>query len=245
MDIIKNINSIIDSTPDNIGILITNDKGEILLSHNQNKRFYSASVIKLFVMAYFFDSHFPLEQNISFGKEVYIDYSVITELGLTELTVKELILFMIASSDNTATNILVSIAGLNSINTYIKNSLCLNETIMQRYMLDFNARVKGFDNFTSAADVVSVLKHFFKNPIAMNILEKQKDSTGLMRYIFENVRFYGKSGELDNARNDTGILVSNNGISYAAVLTNNINQTSAENLCGLCGLLAVNSEIII
>lgn len=235
------IKTIIDTAPSGIGIFIV-DENTVLLSHNKQRPFRSASIIKLFILSYYLDKNINLDDMIRIKKSQYTEYSSIKELSLTKATLKELLLLMIASSDNTATNVLASLAGLDHINDYIRNTLCLSNTSMNRLMLDFGAIQKGSDNYTSAADVVFILNHLSKHQTALEIMGKQKDTFGLMRYIYNDTDFFGKSGELDDVRNDSGILKTKNKVTVVAILTNGINKQIAEELCGLCGLLAIDSN---
>ncbi|PKM63038.1 MAG: hypothetical protein CVU97_02455 [Firmicutes bacterium HGW-Firmicutes-21] len=244
MNIEERIASIITSAPSDIGILITDKNGNITLSHNEKKRFRSASVIKTFVLSFYIDEYRFPDEIIKFDSSSYVDFSVVKELCITEMTIKELLTVMIASSDNTATNALINKAGPDLINAYIQNKLRLTDTAVRRYMMDFSAIVKGYDNYTSAFDTVTLLKRLAENPVAMKILAMQKERNGLMRYIYGGVDFFGKSGQLDDVYNDSGIIQSEKNTVFAAVLTNNIPHTTAATLCGLCGLLATGNTSI-
>ena len=182
MNIRDRIQSIIETNPSDIGVLI-NSGDTIIFAYNEKKPLRSASIIKLFVLSYYIDKNIPMDMKIKTDKSAYTHFSVISELGIREATIYELLLLMISSSDNTAANILSSLAGLDKINDYISSTLGLTETCMNRLMLDFEAALRGYDNFTTAADTVFILNRLSKNPAAMDILKRQKDLSGLMRYI--------------------------------------------------------------
>ena len=119
---------------------------------------------------------------------------------------------MIISSDNSATNVLIDILGLDEINNRIK-SLKMKNTSLQRKMMDFNAIKEGKNNFTSLNDMLVVMEGLYKGEIinkevskrAIAIMKNQRDNTMLKRYIAENVVLANKTGELDNLNNDVGI----------------------------------------
>lgn len=241
MNIKEKINAILQKNP-SCGVLIAADDGSVKFEHNSETAFPSASVIKLYIMSYYLDRKMPLDTVIPYDKSCYVDYSVIKELDLCGLTLSELLTLMIASSDNTATNILIDHAGMEAINDYIQSALNAKNTALRRRMLDYEAIKRGLDNYTCAYDTVMLLKRLSQNPAAMDILGRQKCADRLMRYIYSDVVFYGKAGEIPHVFNDAGILKTKKETAFAAVLTNHVNFNTAAVLCGLCGLLAVGSE---
>ena len=54
---------------------------------------------------------------------------------------------MIISSDNTACNVLIDILGMDNINSTIK-SLNMNNTILERKMMDYKSIEAGKNNYT-------------------------------------------------------------------------------------------------
>lgn len=241
MNVKEKISEIIKSNP-SCGVLITAGDGCIQYAYNSEKAFPSASVIKLYIMSYYLDKKVPLDTKIPYDKSCFLDYSIIKELELTDLTLYELLTHMIAHSDNSATNILIDHAGMDAVNGYIQNTLHAKNTALQRHMLDYEAAKRGKDNVTCADDTIMVLKRLSQFPTAMEILRKQKCVDRLMRYIYSGVAFYGKAGEIPHVFNDAGILKTKKETAFAAVLTNHVNFNTAAVLCGLCGLLAVGSE---
>lgn len=244
MNVKEKVNELIQNNP-SCGVLVISGDGSVKFQYNSGKAFSSASVIKLYIMSYYLDKKVPLNQPIPYDKSCFLDYSIIKELDLFGLTLYELLTLMIASSDNTATNILIDHAGMEEINGYIQKTLNAKNTALQRRMLDYEAIKRGQDNYTCADDTVMVLKRLAQNPAALTILQKQKCVDRLMRYIYSGATFYGKSGEIPNVYNDAGILKTEKETAFAAVLTNNIRPNTAAVLCGLCGLLAVGSDHVI
>ena len=60
--------------------------------------------------------------------------------------------WMTALSDNTATNVILDLLGLDAVNRYATRVLGLQHTVCRRKMLDAAAAAAGRDNRTSAAD---------------------------------------------------------------------------------------------
>ena len=119
---------------------------------------------------------------------------------------------MIIDSDNTATNVLIDLLGMDKINERI-NSLGMNNTKLQRKMMDFEAIKEGGNNSTSLKDMLIVMEGLYRGEIinkeiskrAIDIMKNQRDNSMLKRYITENVVVANKTGELDNLNNDVGI----------------------------------------
>ncbi|OGO90706.1 MAG: hypothetical protein A2Y17_03180 [Clostridiales bacterium GWF2_38_85] len=227
-----------------IGIMIC-DLNETIFSVNENKTFRSASTIKLFILSYYLDYYKTFDKIIQIPEYKYVESSIITELNTTNATIGKLLILMMASSDNTATNILIENVGFDKINNYISN-LGIKNTSLKRYMMDFKAVESGLDNISTAYDTIIILKYLSKNQEALEIMAKQKNDVRLTRYIYnDNIKFYGKNGELGNAFNDTGIFFINNNFIFSAVYTRNIEREKAAELCGLCGLLAINESTFV
>lgn len=209
--------------------------GEIIVSHNEGVPFPSASVIKLFILSYYADKeNFVLPVT----RKDMVGTSVISELKLKEVTLSDALTFMIAFSDNTATNLLIKQAGFDSINAHIKDIGC-ESTLLARKMMDFTAREEGRENYTSLTDCYRVMEKLSRSPAAMEMLSKQKCLERLARYIFGSARLYLKGGDLADVFNDVGIIITPEGKKmFAGVLTHNYDKSLAKRLCGKTGLIA-------
>ncbi|MBO7162012.1 MAG: serine hydrolase, partial [Clostridia bacterium] len=84
------------------------DTGEIIAEHNSKISFPSASVIKLFILSYFAGKE---DTVIPVSRKDMVGTSIISELKLKSVTLKDALTFMISFSDNTATNLLINLAG--------------------------------------------------------------------------------------------------------------------------------------
>ena len=190
----------------------TNDKFE----HNVNKRFSSASIIKLFILnelvAQVKRGDVSRNDFIIFDQKKAVDGGMLHKFssGAT-LRLEDLALFMLAVSDNTATNLLIDYLGMDKINTSIK-ALGTKETILGRKMLDSAARLAGRDNFTCASDVAIVLNSFLKeDPRVLDMLSLQKNNYKLSSKLgfddFDDLEpvFAHKTGELGGIEHDAGI----------------------------------------
>ena len=70
----------------------------------------------------------------------------------TPVAVRELVQHMIVESDNTCTNMLIDLLGMEAINEEISRQGMM-QTILQRKMMDFDAAKAGRENKTTPSDM--------------------------------------------------------------------------------------------
>lgn len=230
---------------DDVGILIRPlDGGDALISHNEHKCFMTASVIKTFVLAYYLTYEKNFDRVIPIPVEKHIEFSTVTELGLTSATVKELLVLMMGSSDNTATNILFEDAGFDNLNEFCRDVLGTECTNVGRIMLDYDAIKKGHDNLSCAADCFKAMKYVLSYPLGRDIMGRYKSFDGIMRYVYRSdVEFYGKGGSIDGVLNEIGVIKDDDGkYMFVAVFTRNEASEKADFLMGKCGLIALGKD---
>lgn len=242
------LKEIIEKCDGDISMLVKNlSSDEILFSYNEEKMYPSASIIKIPIMLEALSRadtlEIPLLSKFEIKDSDKVDFSVITELNLTECTFLELINWMIISSDNTAANVLIDILGISEINDRIE-SLEMKNTRLQRKMMDFEAVKEGKNNFTSLKDMLVVMDRLYKGEIiskevskkAIDIMKNQRDNTMLKRYIQENVVIAHKTGELDNLNNDVGIFYTKVADYFIGVFVHNAENN--QNACEIIGRLS-------
>ena len=76
-------------------------------------------------------------------------------------TVYDLATLMIIQSDNAATNELIDLLQMETVNNFMKE-LGLEHTKLQRKMMDSAAAKAGRDNYTSASDMATSLAFLFR-----------------------------------------------------------------------------------
>lgn len=217
--------------------VIKNLKTGELLSHREKEVVSSASLIKIAIMGEVLrqvkEGGLSLEQRIVvYGKDK-VPFSILTELSTgNSYSLKDVIILMIIQSDNTATNILIDLAGMENINKFIKNT-GLNNTILMRKMMDFNARSEGRDNYTTAMDMTIILEKIYNNQLVnneysklmMEILKKQLDNSMIRLFIPEETVIAHKTGSLDGIEHDTGIVLNEKCDYILSLLTWNAKST--------------------
>lgn len=198
--------------------------------HEQKK---SASTIKLAVLL---EAYRQVDQNllkpyelVKLQSEDFTEGSgVLFHLdSIKELSINDLLALMIIVSDNTASNIAIRIVGIDKVNALLGELGCA-ETILGRKFMDFGAAAKGLDNYTSASDLVTLLKTVDSGVLlsedsrirVLHILRKQQLLANLHGRIDEEdeVSIASKSGSLPGVVNDAGIFEYRGNKVYASVL---------------------------
>lgn len=136
---------------------------------------------------------------------------VLTNLSSTlQPTLHDLAHLMIAISDNTAANMLLSLVGMNAVNATMQQ-LGLTSTHLERRFMDFAARMQGHDNWTTAGDMALLLSYLCTDVLpereeVLSMLLCQNDNTLLPGYWGETFPFAHKTGALEGILHDAGIL---------------------------------------
>lgn len=165
-----------------------------------------------------------------------------------DLSWKDIMKLMIIVSDNTATNAIIEILGLEKINSFFK-SIGLDATKLQRKMMDFDSIKAGKNNYTSAADMGKLLKNAASgtlvNPkISETVLEimSRQFYTGKLPALLPTVPAYAspeekkhpltglvtvanKTGDLPKIQHDIGFFILPGGKKYViAMLTSDLSS---------------------
>lgn len=193
----------------------------------------SASMIKVLILAAL------CAGEISFAEKMRIDSvpraeggGALQEMnGDAELTVRALASLMIVLSDNLATNLLISRLGMDYINSYARQ-IGLADTKLRRAMMDFAAAEAGRENTMSAADCDRLLWHIYgrkdepRFAEAWRILGRQQFRDRLPYHWDEGIIFHHKTGMLDGAEHDGGILEGKNGTCSIIVFASDLPSNS-------------------
>ncbi|MDI9370019.1 MAG: serine hydrolase [Synergistaceae bacterium] len=224
------------------------------LVHNGDRVFSSASLIKLGILNTLFlkaaRGELSLDEKIKLGEGMAVDGGLLHKVRPgTPWRLDDLALLMIVLSDNTATNMLIDRLGIEEINRDFKR-LGLENTVLGRKMLDFEAKKAGRDNFTTAADTARILEVLHSGEElppgyrarAMDILSAQKLNNKLPGLIpvddpddLEQFLAH-KTGELPGIEHDAGIFFFKSKTPVVAVvLTEGHDRQEAVQLCAWAG----------
>lgn len=195
--------------------------------------FAAASTIKVPIMVSAFRRRD--EGTLDFGSLVSIPKSqaaggsgVVKELhDGVELSVLDLVTLMIIISDNTATNAVIDLVGLEAASRSAKESGAVS-TLIRRKLVGaaFYARPDyslDIDNTTSASDMVSIMKAIYHNKAAapescsqmLDILMRQQVNDRIPQMLPQGTRVAHKTGEFQTTRHDVGIVYPVQGKPYA------------------------------
>ena len=151
----------VDAMPGTIGVEIRTPDWS--LGRDGDRELSSASVIKLFPLA-------ALIADAEAGRRSYdtpVTVSPVAHAGgmgvlrhmgdvPVRLTLWQLAVLMVVASDNTATNVVIDHVGIERINAFARE-VGANRTRNERRMFDSEARQRGLDNITTAADLCRLL----------------------------------------------------------------------------------------
>jgi len=187
---------------------------------NADDIFPTASSIKLPMLAELFrqsqsGSGAKLADPYTFRSEDLVPDSAIMENltpGVSRVTNRDLAGFVVAVSDNAATNVLIDRVGMENVNRML-DSLGLHSTRLQRKMMDLKAAQEGRENISSPRDMSALLEALYRGKVLnpkmtddfFKLLSTTKDSP-LPRLLPDGTRVANKPGELDGVRTDSGIV---------------------------------------
>jgi len=219
---VQEVNRDLDGT---MGVAIMDLTDERTLFLNPDTVFPQASSIKVTVLAELYRQQQQSEQGLT-GKaklsdlytmnasDLVADSAIMSGLtpGLTRVTNRDLATFMVAVSDNSATNVLIDRVGMSNVNSML-DSLALTHTRLQRKMMDVKAAQAGRENLSTPSDMMTFFADLYQGKFLnkalredyFEVLAIQKESD-IPRFIPEDIVIANKPGELAGVRNDVGIV---------------------------------------
>lgn len=191
-----------------------------IVSVNGTTQHASASMIKLVVLAALLDK--VAAGQIDLAAQVEVTSSdIVSGTGTVQddgpgtYELRELARRMIADSDNTATNVIVDLIGMDAVNEEA-SKLGLTGTVMARKMMDMVAADQGMRNRMTSDDAATILNLIATgklvneqmSELAMSFLLQQTINAGLTDAIPAGVQVAHKTGELIQAEHDGGIVLA-------------------------------------
>jgi len=132
--------------------------------------------------------------------------------GTVTLSLRDLAIFMVVLSDNTATNILIDRLGMDNINEGVMR-LGLKETKLRRHMIDLEAARKGNENVSTPREMLTLIEKVHSGQVIdaahtkeyFRLLRLPKESE-FHKALPEDVSIADKPGALEGVRCDTGLI---------------------------------------
>lgn len=223
----------------NPGILIIDLKEDWKIAYQQDRAYPSASLVKIPIMAVCFyalaASKINLDQKVRMeSSDRVIGSGVLKTMPPgKEFSVKELIALMITESDNTATNMLIELLGVDYLNSCFKR-FGLKNTNLVRKMMDFKSRRKGVENYTTCRDIGLLLLRIYRGQLlsreasleCLELLKKQKMKDRIPAKLPANLVIAHKTGLERRICHDAGIVFTDKGNFIICVLTRHRYKTA-------------------
>ena len=183
----------------------------------QNEVFPTASTIKLAILYELFkradegklklDEPRPLDARHRVGGS-----GVLVDLAAPSMPLRDYATLMIVLSDNTATNVLIDIVGMQNVTARMA-ALGLEATKLRRRMIDIEAARRGDENVSRPAEISRLLEVLHRGDgltkdsqqELLRILKKAKSSP-MRRSIPATVEVANKPGTLEGVAVDAGIV---------------------------------------
>lgn len=231
-ELLTEYRSIFAGVPGQKSLYITPTDGiEMVLENDAVQR--SASTIKLFVLAsaYAKAERGELDLNKRYtvsASEIVSDSGNLASAAGSTYALRDIANFMIRTSDNTATNIMIkNIGGVAAVNEEIRR-LGYNKTVLNRYMYDMAAINAGVDNYISAQEAGDLIKNIY-NKSAVSPVADQTMLTYLANNYHTNwfpsqlkglATTYDKPGaHASGVENDVAVIAKNGRAYVVSLLT--------------------------
>jgi len=186
---------------------------------NQNLAFPQGSSIKVAILLEVFkqakEGKFSLQDRLWLEKKDKVGGSgVLKELGdhTVSLTIKDVAILMILVSDNTATNILIDLVGMENVNRTLRE-LGLTETKLQRKMMDYQAAAAEKENISTPLEMMKLLELIYQHQVLdptscdamLDILTRRK-SGSIRQLLPPEIEVAHKPGGIEGVVCDIGIV---------------------------------------
>ena len=250
------LTSLADTFDGRIGIMARNLSGNDSVVVNANRKFPSASVIKVPVMVEFFhqvsEGRLDPEDSLAFKESDKWGGSGILQYmaGMDQIRLIDAVMLMIILSDNSATNLVIDALGgtheeaLDAVNSRMKalgleNTRLLNKMMSWETKTDLPESIRYGVGVTTPADMVILLEKMARLELPfskemIDILKNQQYNSMIPRYLpllAGKIEVAHKTGGVSETKNDVGIVFSEKGDYVVAIFCDESNdhRDSADN----------------
>lgn len=220
------LESIARTVPGVLGVCCrTLGDGPATLEYNATELFPTASTIKVLIATTAFGAEErepgALDERVVFRRNDLIGGSdfMAGQPDGKRFRVRDLLEPMIALSDNTASNLLISHFGFTAINA-MGAAAGMADTRLARHFLDYRAIVEHNDNVTTPNDMAALLFAIARGAhegtatilsaghcrSIVRLMLRQTDRDAIPAGLPPHVKVANKTGEIDGTRNDVAIV---------------------------------------
>lgn len=189
------------------------------IAYNDDLQFMAASVIKLpiyiEIMRRYAFEQLDLNKQIKISKEDILPSCGAVNLFSVEptLDIRTLCNFMIALSDNSATNILIKQLGIEAYNAGFEK-LGLEGTVLERPLFDEAGALQGKENKFVPREIGGLLERIYRKTLITPKVDEEIEKTLLNQQVnykipgrmLEMIPVAHKTGDDDGISNDVGIV---------------------------------------
>lgn len=201
-----------------VGLVLSLD-GSVLFRHRADEAFVSASVVKIAIMLETFRAieagRLAPDQPVTVTAEKMAKGSGVMHAlapGYT-LQLRDLLYLMMAISDNTATNLLIDLAGIEQVNAAMRG-LGMAGSVLGRKMYGRLALPGEVENIAVPEDYDRLLRAIVSGRAAsaascaamLDLLRGQQNDRRLARFLPPGSDWGSKTGTLAGVANDAGFL---------------------------------------
>lgn len=199
---------------------------------------WSASEIKLPIYLYYMEQIVRGNIDPTLKIHIPVEHVRITGSGVVHLlkeksvfTIQELLQYMIAVSDNEATNQLIRYVGLNTLKAWAKKKHWGNEVLLERYLMDYEANVANelsvYGGVSVLSEIITLGKQYpaYKEQIERPFLKQQLRSYlpgALDEREIKHLTMLNKTGEDPDVRHDIALFRYQAKEIYVATFTNQL-----------------------
>jgi beta-lactamase class A len=259
------VGEVVDRFDGVAGVAIVDLADARAILKNADRVFPTASSIKIAILLELYrqeqNGKAKLNDGYTFDpKDLVEDSQIMAGLtpGVTRLTNRDLAQFMVAVSDNAATNVLIDRVGMQNVNATLR-SLGLTKTMLRRKMIDLAAARRGDENVSTPQEMARLLETIYNGKGVQALrgesstapaLSKEfteafikqlstKKQSYIPRELPSDIQVANKPGDLDGVRNDSGIVFAKNRPFVISVMTAyDRDERAAEQMIGQIALEA-------
>lgn len=222
------------------GIVIRDLSGNREFAYQQNMPFASASLAKVPLMAACFvaaeQGKVRLDRRVALKpSDKFTGSGVLKNMPAgTAVSVERLIGLMIYDSDNTATNMVTDLLGIEYIQNTFKD-FGLEATTLSRRIADYRSRDNGVENYTTASEMAGLLERIYHRSLGstrvsdqcIRMLKLNRMNDRIPRFLPAELAVAHKTGLEKGVCHDAGIVFSPLGDVIIVVLTKHPDKDSA------------------